>query len=427
MRGHRDSEIEMKKAYEASKANYDFNTVTGTTGNYMTNTKNNFTNNDHLNLKLKNQYKNFNTLGNDEDLYSTSNKHTISIKNLNTIKNYLENTGINHNKNASYNNKKVNSKLSTNKKNVISKNDLTNNNNNKFSKLEVRILDHFKNLKNNNIKSSIPYTTTSKYNNINTLSNKPSSGYGNLVSNNNHNRVKKSGNNSPNKNFYNLNNQNNSNINNRNSNSLSNNNSKCYHTYKNKSISIINNEKEKVFQQHNSNTVGIANFASKLNSYAEAKNTNDKSLNNIMKSAKLTIDTQSKINLNTENNMHTKNDSKINILMSEQFKISLDNSVRQNNKSFQSLNSNSNRYSLAKKTQISFDLTNKNNFDNNLSLGERLYRKSVALKELKEKRASLELNKKNLETINNCAFRPQLCDDSVMMNIKVIFNFISSV
>ena len=54
-----------------------------------------------------------------------------------------------------------------------------------------------------------------------------------------------------------------------------------------------------------------------------------------------------------------------------------------------------------------------------ISVGERLYRKSVAFKDLKEKNASSEAQRKEKQEIKNCSFNPKICDKSAMMNVRV--------
>jgi len=114
----------------------------------------------------------------------------------------------------------------------------------------------------------------------------------------------------------------------------------------------------------------------------------------------------------------TKNNPDIKFLLSEKFKTSLDSSLKNNNKSFQSNFSKINK--THKKTSlISFDLRNQMENKRSLSIGERLYRKSIAYNNLKEKRVSIELSNRNMDIKANCSFKPLICEDSIMLSIKV--------
>ncbi len=59
---------------------------------------------------------------------------------------------------------------------------------------------------------------------------------------------------------------------------------------------------------------------------------------------------------------------------------------------------------------------------NSISYGERLYRKAMALKDIKEKRNLEVKSTKEKETKNHCPFNPKLNDDSCLMSMKKFYD-----
>ncbi len=357
------------------------------------------------NLNLCNNYKNLNTISNIESeggFFTTKNKYSFNTKNFGNS-NQADNTN-NSNNLKSINVRKSNefdkTKTITNNKtdyktlnsnNGNSKNGTLNsgaNTNSQYSKFEVRLLDHFNHLKNQ--KGSSGNNLNNKENTIrkfkSNLNSKHKENDINIVNHIN-NKVKNAS--AKKDNFLNSENHNfNIYVNNSNTKLLKNNN-------------ISNNNSNIPNNQLNNKKNSFMNL--KLNLEAENNfiaNNNDNSNSIDVRFPTTTI-----------------NDEKIKYLLSDQFKVSLDNSVK-NNKSFQSNISKNNKYQV-RKSLISFDLAKENSNQRSVSIGERLYRKSIALKEMKEKRASIELYKKDMETINNCSFIPKICEDSIMLNIKV--------
>ena len=107
--------------------------------------------------------------------------------------------------------------------------------------------------------------------------------------------------------------------------------------------------------------------------------------------------------------------------MSNNFKNALDNSLsKKTMKSSQFSTFKTKNTLSAKKSLISFDLTNQTENKNTITIGERLYRKSIAMRDLKEKNAVSVKKKKEIETLNNCSFRPKILEDTIMLSIRVI-------
>lgn len=311
------------------------------------------------NLKLMNNYNNFNTIGNfeTEGFLSTKNKYASTFKmfgNTNSNnKNTINNSAMGECKKSFYNEK---TKTITNNKTdykTINSINIVNNSkhtfipaNEKNSKFEVKLKDHINTLKN---QKNIPLTGPSYKENI----------------------LKKSLN-------YNQN---------------------------------INIKENKIINSSNNNYNNQAN-KNNTNSYLNLKLNLDPSNNSNAK--------ENDYNYNDEHPQTTKNDANIKFLLSDKFKNSLDTTLRNSNKSFQ-CNLSKNK-SCTKKSLISFDLSKQIENKRSVSIGERLYRKSIAYKDLKEKRVSIELSKRNLETIGNCSFKPKICEDSIMLSIKVFLN-----
>ena len=149
--------------------------------------------------------------------------------------------------------------------------------------------------------------------------------------------------------------------------------------------------------------------------------TNEK-IRSTSKNNKYILSTQNDLKKNKNQNPNTIFDpikskekkEKLQFLMSDNFKNSLDISLN-NDKSFQ--NSFSKLNKTVKKTNIFLDLQPKNE-KRDVSAGERLYRKSIAFKDLKEKNCFSESKRKEKEEINKCSFTPKISNESYM-NVKV--------
>lgn len=431
------------KIFKSSDRNLSGNNSSTPTANQKNvsnnkNTNSNFFTNDSVfvgNLKLINQCKNFNTISNidTEGLCSSKNKCGNSFKifgNINTTNsnntfNNNNNTNININnnfniENAIYNNfnisnnefnssssknddKKLTSldnektkSIANNKtdfKTLISNNYTSKQNtinsagNSRFNKFEVKLLTHFNNLKNH--KSSRAETPNYREN----LTNKKT----NFKTNN----IKKQSSRSKKQTNPNAENENNINILRQ---IINKTNIPMEHNKENTN----NNSKEKL-NKNSFNVNSKINLQSENNSKTDFNNSKEKAISN-----------KNYNSIEIKDKKQNFDDEKIKILLSEKFKFSSENSNRINKSS----NSSSIKINQieTKMNLFSFDLGNRKENGRSLSIGERLYRKSNAMKSIKEKKASIQLYKKDIETINNCSFKPKLCDDSIKLNIKVFLH-----
>jgi len=409
------------KSSENNISRYDISTPTENQKEVSNNKNTNFNllTNDSLfagNFKMLNYCKNFNTISNIETevFCSSKNKYGNSFKifgNINTTNTINTNNctiiNINNNlnidtafnideNNSGMNDKKkmksmdfektksvANNKTdykTLNSNNCASKRDTLNSaGNTRFNKFEVKLLNHFKNLKSQ--KSSGVCTPdyrkiikSKKTNTSNINAQKPNS------------KTKKQNN---------LNAENLNNIN-------------ILHKIINKT-NILNKSNEKLTK--------ISCVDIKINLEPE-KNMESK-LNYTIENTKINKNSNS-VDIRF-NNLSKDEDEKIKILLSEKFEFS-NNNLKRINKSVNSSSSKINKVDI-KRNLIKFDLDNQKENGRSLSIGERLYHRSVAMKNIKDKRASIELYKKDIETINNCSFKPKLCEDSVMLNIKILFIF----
>ena len=338
------------------------------------NNENNNTNKDHINneflgnVKIINHQNNFNTIENfeTEGFLSTKNKYAKIFKifgNTNNNNNTINNSAMNNIKksidvgktktitNNKTDYKTISSNIVNNSKNTLI------NANEKNSKFQVKLKDHFNTLKNN---KSIP---------VNIQTQKQS---GTNKAMNYQNSINKENKNTPSSNIK-----------------------------FNKKTSTINNKLK------NNKTNSYLNL--KLN--LEASNFSD--------AKEIQFNDG---NLNIEYPQTTKNDANIKFLLSNKFKNSLDTSLRNNNNNKSSQkNITKTNNSASKKSLIIFDLNKQIENQRSLSIGERLYRKSVALQNLEKNRVSIELSKKNIDTISNCSFKPKISEDSIMLSIKVFY------
>lgn len=340
-----------------SEKNSHFNPNTNLS-NLIIKTDSPIQNNSEVGQNSKNFKANLNT--EKEEIYRVKNKYAETINYFESINNtYITNknnckNSIELEKNKSIGNNKTDYKtLNSNNGNTKA---LLNQVNSKNKKFEVKIKDYFNNLK------------TQKNPNLNHIPKK-----GEYIITKINNTIKSK--------------ENDINIKN---------------NILNTKINQINNDENLIFKDKFDNINNYSNL--KLNLEPVKNETINKlSVNNeSMKQNFLTTD---------------KNDTQIKYLLSNQFKESLNNSIR-SNKSFKSNVSNFNKF-IVKKSIINFDLSKQSENERSVSIGERLYRKSVAMKEIKEKQASFELFKKDMETINNCSFKPKLNEDSFMQNVKV--------
>lgn len=367
----------------------------------LNNNPNLFTNDSSIgNVKLFNQCKNLNTISNmDIDcLLNGKNKNTQSHKKTAIDSNFTNTNDNNYcssilkqqkshefDKTKSITNNKTDYKtLNSNNGNSML-NTLNSTLNQKYSKFEVRLLDHFQNLKNQKINLFNNPTKKDNKKNFNLSITK--------IKDNNFNSAKKD-------------------------------------KIKNQRI-----KKDSKIYTDTNNIVTVntdKNLKNNINNFHDSNNDNISNKKSSYINLKLNLDGESNLNthnLFTTNNFSnsidarfvttSKNEEKIKYLLSDQFKTSMDTSLR--NSKNQSYLSKANKYTV-KKSYINFDLDNSKGITTSISTGERLYRKSVALKDMKEKKASFELHKKEMDTINNCSFRPTICEDSIMLNIKVFLN-----
>lgn len=440
----KDQNLSLEETYifsatdcKSSNKNASMNNTSTPTANQKEGSNNNNNTNSNIlmnesqytgNSKLMYLCKNFNTISNIEtdEFYCSKNKYGNSLKifgNINTtntihtynktnsnMNNILNSNNLdineinsseinekikircnNFNKTKSITDNKTDYKTLTSNNGTSKQNTLNSLPDIKLSKFQDKLLSHFKSIKSQ--KNTRAITPIYKENKV-----------GNNISKNNSKKI-----NSTIKNFY----PNTENVNN---------------------LYVLNNliNKKK-----------ISNKSINLNKSSEYNNnkSNDKSIKNPYVNLKLNLEpgsnlksnfffnnskTKSNKNSNTIDlriyNTNHDNDKKLKVLLSEQFKFSMENSQR-NNKSIQSNFTKNNRLG-PKRSEISFDLEKQNENGRSLSIGERLYHKSVAIMNIKEKRASIELYKKDIETFNKYSFKPKICEDSIMLNIKVIFNFV---
>lgn len=327
------------------------------------------------NNNLLSHHNNFNTIGNfeTEGFLSTKNKYANTFKlfgntnntnntiNTSAMKNEKKSIDVEKTKTITNNKtdyKTINSNLVNNSKNIL------NPANEKNSKFEVRLKDHFNTLKNQKAVSVNPATYKE------TITKKPINKPAVIAKENKNPR--------------------------------------------NSNTNKINQHKNSNIDYNNNNNANSTTNKNKVYSYLNLKFNLDPSSNSNVNENDLNYDD----NCSNEFPQTSKNDANIKFLLSDQFKSSLDSSIRNTNKSFNSNLSKMNK-SAAKKSLISFDLSKQLDNQRSLSIGERLYRKSIAYKNLKEKRVSIELSKKNMETIGDCSFKPKICEDSIMLNVKV--------
>lgn len=267
-----------------------------------------------------------------------------------------------------------------NKYNTINSNSNVNNiakTNPKSNKFESRVLDHFNNVKNKNPNPNTKFNNLNKKYNKLTIANKKLEKETKNFNTEFTQKIKLNSNTNSNTNLNTLNIQ------------------KLDINKDNKLRTSLNNNK------YNSNM---------------PKNINLKKYRSDNMTKKIDIyafnSEKSKENLNKDENSKME---KLEFLMSDNFKSSLDISL-QKEKSFQNSISKVNK--TTKKINIFLDLDSQET-KREVSVGERLYRKSVAFKDLKEKNCLMELNRKEKEEIKNCSFCPKISNESASMNIKV--------
>lgn len=389
------------------------------TNNNNTNS-NFFTNESHFtsNIKLISNSKNFNTISNleSEGFYTTKNKYSNSIKvfgninttdtintfnstnmninnfqNMNNVKKMdIRNCGLDNDKKIksidlgktkSITNNKTEYKTLTSNIGTSKLNTLNSARNSKFNKFEAKLLSHFNNLKGQ--KCPRIGSPINKPNFINKKIETKS-----IFSKKQNSKCKK---------------QKISNCENINNNIK----------YNNENLGIIKSD-QNTYNRSTGQQKSIKNFNVKLKLNLEPEFNS--------KSGNINCNPKTEFNKNSHssdirlNNAVKEKDEKIRMLLSDQFKFSVD----ENNKNeFNLHNTILNNNLVEKKNLINFDINKKKENGRSLSIGERIYHKSIAMKSIKEKKASIELYKKDIETINNCSFRPRLCEDSIMMNIKV--------
>jgi hypothetical protein len=88
------------------------------------------------------------------------------------------------------------------------------------------------------------------------------------------------------------------------------------------------------------------------------------------------------------------------------------NAAKHHKKQSSTINNNSSNTNNIKKS-------NNNSVNTSLSFGERLYRKAVALKDVKEKKTKELKNILNKEEKKECSFQPKMNEDSFMMSFRV--------
>jgi len=191
-------------------------------------------------------------------------------------------------------------------------------------------------------------------------------------------------------------------------------------------------------------TNNCVNLDKRSSEYASNNKNKDKSIKNSCASLKINLESDKNFKKNfecnnvstnliknqnsvdiRENNSRKNNNEKLNDLLSEQYKFSIENSpnTQRENKCSKSVLNKKNNDLNVERSLIRFGFDELKEDTMSLSIGERLYHKSVAMKSGKEKRASIELYKNNIKTLSSFSFMPKLCKNSLRLNIKVIYNF----